>query len=1307
MDADTSYPSQLPPVSAVVGEQHSHPAVNADHTIPSGPLDQSSVSTLNAASVNLHGSLSSRSQTPSRQQQAAFHPVAAPVPRTAASTAPQTPLMDAQPGPASSRARSPQQDDGYQSERPLNVTDALGYLDAVKQRFHDRPDVYNRFLDIMKDFKTQIIDTPGVIERVSHLFFAHPDLIHGFNTFLPVGYRIDAGSGGSILVTTPSGVTSLNAGQLPPSTEFPGVSRPRSSQHGHHPTALNAPPPAQPVYHPSVADTAMHGPAGLGPGAPSHSPYAHPTAVVDPNTRVLEPPSDPQFEFQKAIAYVSKIKTRFNNDPDTYKAFLELLQKHQDVKNIEVQEQISVLLQGAPDLQAEFRESFVDGRSGSFLGSAANSALGSNPHDWMNPNKRKDPSSGMAVPPAKRKKKVQEKEPLPSSKPPSSVRPKKPKPHPRIEQADDYMYDNGNGITAVGGGSGYMGMGASTPEDQVFFEKVKKTLDNRETYDEFLKLLNLFTQDIIDMRTLIDKSATFLGEGSELHLQLRRLLGWTERERLVREPDDTNTIPVANHAIYVPHEKDDLHHKCGPSYRRIPANEAHVACSGRDALCRSVLNDEWVSHPTWASEDNSGYQSHKKNVYEEALHKCEEERHEFDFHLEIMTKTISALENINMKIQQMTNEEKSTFKLKPGLGLPNKSIYQRIIKKVYGKDPGMEVIATLHDCPAIAVPIVLNRLRAKDDDWRRAQREWNKVWREVDARNFYKSLDHQGVTFKATDKKALTTKSLVAAIEAARDEQVSERAAMMDPSLARTRPAHQLAYELTDLAVMKDTTSLILAYLERLGAHYTAAERDKIERWLVSFVVAFFVLDKEDFENAVKGAATNAPTSSALGVTNMVPAENGALTMDVDPDETEAVASGRRTPKTKKGKSLKSGNVSRIPSAKATPIMQAAELPKEVKEDGPMPVDSVWIGTQPGQTDTATSNVRGAADPKKGPAANRKASFFGNTITYVILRIFQTLYSRLLLCKEITQQLSTTTGTHTANPIAIELGLIDGLGPGTMNLFVPNNEAELNPDGTPFNPTSRFYAHLLECCESLFAGDMDQNTFEENLRFMFGTKGYLMFTVDKVIAALIKQIHAAISDPQTEELISLLRTERRAEDPSTQQIITYRRNAEEIIGQDDNLFRINWDHSIMTIQLLGKTDPSTDDAETIAQRWRRYIESYVLTHPTEGIKEDVKNPFLRRTVMEAPLTETGCHADNGLEIRVCIRTYKLFFGPETEDYFWRYGDGARKQAMERLAEIDTKRKERFESWLESRRAKIDKSEKSDNGVKKTETAVEK
>lgn len=92
-------------------------------------------------------------------------------------------------------------------QQPI-LNDALSYLDQVKMRFNEQPDVYNRFLDIMKDFKSQAIDTPGVIERVSNLFNGHPALIQGFNTFLPPGYRIECGTDDNpdaIRVTTPSG----------------------------------------------------------------------------------------------------------------------------------------------------------------------------------------------------------------------------------------------------------------------------------------------------------------------------------------------------------------------------------------------------------------------------------------------------------------------------------------------------------------------------------------------------------------------------------------------------------------------------------------------------------------------------------------------------------------------------------------------------------------------------------------------------------------------------------------------------------------------------------------------------------------------------------------------------------------------------------------------------------------------------------------------------------------------------------------------------------------------------------------------
>ena len=81
--------------------------------------------------------------------------------------------------------------------RELRVEDALMYLDQVKLEFGDRPQIYNEFLEIMKNFKSMKIDTPGVIRRVSTLFQGNKALVLGFNTFLPDGFKIEIPLDGS------------------------------------------------------------------------------------------------------------------------------------------------------------------------------------------------------------------------------------------------------------------------------------------------------------------------------------------------------------------------------------------------------------------------------------------------------------------------------------------------------------------------------------------------------------------------------------------------------------------------------------------------------------------------------------------------------------------------------------------------------------------------------------------------------------------------------------------------------------------------------------------------------------------------------------------------------------------------------------------------------------------------------------------------------------------------------------------------------------------------------------------------------
>ena len=75
------------------------------------------------------------------------------------------------------------------AEEDCTDEDCIAYINQVKRTV--APQIYTQFLDIMKEFKAQSIDTPGVIERVLQLFNGHRMLILGFNTFLPPGYKIE------------------------------------------------------------------------------------------------------------------------------------------------------------------------------------------------------------------------------------------------------------------------------------------------------------------------------------------------------------------------------------------------------------------------------------------------------------------------------------------------------------------------------------------------------------------------------------------------------------------------------------------------------------------------------------------------------------------------------------------------------------------------------------------------------------------------------------------------------------------------------------------------------------------------------------------------------------------------------------------------------------------------------------------------------------------------------------------------------------------------------------------------------------
>ncbi|KAF9915669.1 Transcriptional regulatory protein sin3 [Lobosporangium transversale] len=688
---------------------------------------------------------------------------------------------------------------------------------------------------------------------------------------------------------------------------------------------------------------------------------------------------------------------------------------------------------------------------------------------------------------------------------------------------------------------------------------------------------------------------------------------------------------IENVAAY--REKVDLNtcRRYGESYRLLPKSETMLPCTGRDEMCWEVLNDVWASHPNWSGE-GEGFMPHKKNQFEEALHKCEEERYEFDMNIEANLHTIALLEPIAKQIQSMSLDERARFKLPEGLGGSSKTIYKRIIKKIYDDERGSrgaEVIDALHNNPAIAVPVVLKRLKQKDEEWKKSQRDWNKVWREVDSRNFYKALDHQGFTFKATDKKYITSKALVAEIEALRREQIDRR---LVPSV---RPRYQFQYDFKDPSLFRDTNNLILSFLDRQNS-YVNSDREKMESFIKEFVPQFFCLDSQ-FMNEVDVIMGGGGDDESTSIDkDRHVSKQGDAQVKVEPKDDSIAVTGPRVP---------------------------VSADKDQARTSSPNTNNTWI--QVGNYDVKPTSL--GTNPASDETKRMAHNFFGNQYYYCFFRLYQLVYIRLETIKLAASELSKTASERKMiNPAAIDLGLQD---PETA-------EPDMGESGDS-------YIKLLGLIHKVFDGELEQIAFEEQARHIFATKAYIVFTLDKVIAALLKNVHVIVTDQRCNELIAMFVKDRQHEKNSRRQQIIYRMQADAVVG-DENLYKIEYakDELSMTIQLLSKNDYTLDTAISSEEKWGYYIDSYVLLTPTEGVLPSSFPTFLKRNlpsnIPEEPQQDIVTHS--GLEVKICINTYKIFFVNTTEDFFQRKG---RKVSMEKLAKNRAQRSQKMQTWLKS------------------------
>ncbi|KAK0607135.1 hypothetical protein LWI29_009901 [Acer saccharum] len=64
------------------------------------------------------------------------------------------------------------------------------YMKTVQERLGDKSDSYVKFTVFLRDFKARRVDIESLGIQIKNLFEGYPDLILGFNMFLPDGYKI-------------------------------------------------------------------------------------------------------------------------------------------------------------------------------------------------------------------------------------------------------------------------------------------------------------------------------------------------------------------------------------------------------------------------------------------------------------------------------------------------------------------------------------------------------------------------------------------------------------------------------------------------------------------------------------------------------------------------------------------------------------------------------------------------------------------------------------------------------------------------------------------------------------------------------------------------------------------------------------------------------------------------------------------------------------------------------------------------------------------------------------------------------------
>ncbi|KAG8501559.1 hypothetical protein CXB51_003864 [Gossypium anomalum] len=690
----------------------------------------------------------------------------------------------------------------------LTTNDALTYLKEVKEMFQDQKEKYDMFLEVMKDFKAQRTDTVGVIARVKELFKGHNNLIYGFNTFLPKGYEI-----------------TLHEDKAPPkkTVEFEEAisfvnkikKRFQNNEYVYKSflDILNMyrkeHKDINEVYnevaslfddHPDLLDEFTRFlPDSAAAPLTQQGPYGR-TSTQRYNEQSSATPTLRHIQMDKATqrrrdwimtSHADRDLSVDRPELDDDKDILKMQRTRENVwkRTVGIGELVNMMILSMTTTGILTCSDFL----------------------------------------TKRDREGRLKDLLPMMR----------------EILLKVFPIQISGMCNQG---------------FIFCEKVKERLCSFDDHQAFLKCLNIYSYGIIKRNDLQNLVTDLLGQHPDLMNEFNQFLeccentdgllagviskkslsgnGHTSRPVKLEEKDREQRREMEG-----PKEKEryreylaksiqelDLSNRqrCTPSYRLLPDDYPIPSASQRSGLGTQVLNDHWVS-VTSGSEDYS-FKHMRRNQYEESLFRCEDDRFELDMLLESVSSTAKRAEELLNGINENKINMDSPVRVEEYFTVLN----LRCIERLYG-DHGLDVMEILHKNPALALPVILTRLKQKQEEWTKCRSDFNKVWAEIYSRNHYKSLDHRSFYFKQQDSKNLSVKSLVAEIKELKEKNQKEDDVLVASVAGHGQPlAPHLNYEYLDVDIHEDLYKLIEYSCEEMCS--TKEQLSKVMRLWTTFL---------------------------------------------------------------------------------------------------------------------------------------------------------------------------------------------------------------------------------------------------------------------------------------------------------------------------------------------------------------------------------------------------------------------------------------------------------------------------------------